>query len=69
MTLINLLALRKVLSKYKLTPENKQQVVLLSIIYYLLSKLKTATWTSIHRLARKIEFQQTLNQQEQKQQH
>ena len=58
--LINLLALGKVLRKYNLTPQNKQQVVLLS-------KRKTATWSSIHRLARKLEFKQSavdLKQQE-----
>ena len=47
--LINPLALGKVLKKYNLTPQNKQQVVLLS-------KRKTATWSSINRLARKLEF-------------
>ena len=57
--LINPLALGKVLKKYNLTPQNKQQVVLLS-------KRKTATWTAIHRLARKLEFKQSVaNQQEQ----
>ena len=61
MTLINPLALGKVLNKYKLTPKNKQQVVLLS-------KRKTATWSAIYRLARKLEFQQTVTQQQQQQQ-
>ena len=57
--LINPIALGKVLNKYKLTPKNKQQVVLLS-------KRKTATWSAIHRLARKLEFKQSLvDQQEQ----
>ena len=55
MTIVNPLALGKVLNKYKLTPKNKQQVVLLS-------KRKTATWSAIHRLARKLEFQQTVTQ-------
>ena len=59
--LINPLALGKVLKKYNLTPQNKQQVVLLS-------KRKTATWSDIHRLARKLEFQQTVTQQQQQQQ-
>ena len=60
--LINPLALGKVLKKYNLTPQNKQQVVLLS-------KRKTATWSSIHRLARKLEFKQSVvNQQQQQQQ-
>ena len=61
MTLVNPLALGKVLNKYKLTPKNKQQVVLLS-------KRKTATWSAIHRLARRLEFQQTVTQQQQQQQ-
>ena len=61
MTLVNPLALGKVLNKYKLTPKNKQQVVLLS-------KRKTATWSAIHRLAIKLEFQQTVTQQQQQQQ-
>ena len=58
--LINPLALGKVLKKYNLTPKNKQQVVLLS-------KRKTATWSAIHRFARKLEFQQTVTQQQQQQ--
>ena len=58
--LINPLSLGKVLNKYKLTPKNKQQVVLLS--------KRTATWSAIHRLARKLEFQQTVTQQQQQQQ-
>ena len=57
--LISPLALGKVLMNYNLTPQNKQQVVLLS-------KSKTATWTAIHRLAKKLEFKQSVaNQQEQ----
>ena len=59
--LINLLALGKVLKKYNLTPQNKQQVVLLF-------KRKTATWSAIHRLARQLEFQQTVTQKQQQQQ-
>ena len=50
--LINHLTLGKVLKKYNLTPQNKQQVVLLS-------KRKTATLSAIHRLARKLEFKQS----------
>ena len=56
--LINPLALGKALKKYNLTPKNKQQVVLLS-------KRKTATWSAIHRLARKLEFKQSVVDQEQ----
>ena len=60
--LINPLALGKVLKKYNLTLQNKQQLVLLS-------KRKTATWSSIHRLARKLEFKQSvIDQQKQQQQ-
>ena len=58
--LINPLALGKVLKKYNLTPQNKQQVVLLA-------KRKTATWSAIHRLARKIEFKQSAFDQHQNQ--
>ena len=57
--LINPLALGKVLKKYNLTPQNKQQVVLLS-------KRKTATWSAIHRLARRLEFKQSAVDQKQK---
>ena len=57
--LISSLALGKVLKNYNLTPQNKQQIVLLS-------KRKTATWTPINRLARNLEFKQSVaNQQEQ----
>ena len=56
--LINPLALGKVLKKYNLTPKNTQQVVLLS-------KRKTATWEAIHRLERKLEFKQSVVDQQQ----
>ena len=59
--LINPLALGKVLKKYNLTPQNKQQVVLLS-------KRKTATWSAIYRLARKLEFKQSIVDHQQQQQ-
>ena len=59
--LINPLALGKVLKKYNLTPQNIQQLVLLS-------KRKTATWSAIHRLARKLEFKQSVVDQQQQQQ-
>ena len=59
---INPLALGKVLKKYNLTSQNKQKVILLS-------KRKTATWSAINRLSRKLEFQQTLTQEEQPQQY
>ncbi len=57
--LINPLALGKVLKKYNLTPNNKQQIVLLS-------KRKTATWSAIHRLARRLDFKQSIVDQQQK---
>ena len=47
--LINPLALGKVLKKYNLTTKNKEQIVFLS-------KRKAVTWLAIHRLARKLEF-------------
>ena len=56
--LINPQAIGKGLKKYNLTPQNKQQVVLLS-------KRKTATWSEIHRLARKLEFKQSVVDQQQ----
>ena len=55
--LINPIALGKVLKKYKLTPQNKQQVILLS-------KRKTATWSAIHRLTRRLEFKQLVIDQQ-----
>ena len=55
---INPLALGKVLKNYNLTPKNKQQVVLLY-------KRKTSTWSAIHKLARKLEFKQSVLDQQQ----
>ena len=55
--LISPLALGKVLKNYNLTPQNKQQLVLLS-------KRKTAAWSDIHRLARKLEFKQSVIDQQ-----
>ena len=56
---INSKDLEKLLKKYKLTPNNKQQVILLA-------QRKTVTWLSIHRLARKLKFKQSIvNQQQQ----
>ena len=51
--LINPLALGKVLKNYNLTPQNKQQLVLLS-------KRKTSTWSAIYRPARKLESKQSV---------
>ena len=56
--LINPLALGIVLKKYNLTPKNKEQIVLLS-------KRKTAKWLALHRLARKLEFKQSVLDQQQ----
>ena len=58
---INSLALGKLLKKYNLTPKNKQKVILLA-------QRKTATWSGHHRLARKLEFKQSLVDQQQQQQ-
>tara|TARA_Y200000002_G_C22209486_1_gene466750 strand:- start:140 stop:337 length:198 start_codon:yes stop_codon:yes gene_type:complete len=59
---INSIALGKLLKKYNLTPKNKQQVILLA-------QRKTATWSALHRLARKLEFKQLVaNQQHYQQQ-
>lgn len=59
---INSIALGKLLKKYNLTPKNKQQVILLA-------QRKTATWSALHRLARKLEFKQSVaNQQHYQQQ-
>ena len=51
--LINPLALSKVLNKYNLTPQNKQQLVLLS-------KRQTATWSTLQKLVIKLEFKQSI---------
>ena len=56
---INSIALGKLLKKYNLTPKNKQKVILLA-------QRKTATWSGLNRLARKLEFKQSVaNQQQQ----
>ena len=60
--LINLLELGKVLENYNLTPQNKQQLVLLS-------KRKTSSLSAIYtiyRLARKLESKQLVVDQQQK---
>ena len=58
---INSIALGKLLKKYNLTPKNKQKVILLA-------QRKTATWSGLNRLARKLEFKQSLVDQQQQQQ-
>ena len=55
--LINYLTLGKVLKKYNLTPQNIQQL-------FLLSKRETTTLSTIHRLARKLEFKQSVIDQQ-----
>ena len=58
---IKSIALGKLLKKYNLTPKNKQQVILLA-------QRKTATWSALHRLARKLEFKQSVFNQKHYQQ-
>ena len=55
---INSIALGKLLKKYNLTPKNKQKVILLA-------QRKTATWSGLNRLARKLEFKQSVVDQQQ----
>ena len=50
---INSLALGKLLKKYILTPKNKQRVILLA-------QRKTATYADLQRLARKLEFKESV---------
>ncbi len=57
---INSIALGKLLKKYNLTPKNKQKVILLA-------QRKTATWSGLNRLARKLEFKQAVANQQQQQ--
>ena len=57
---INSIALGKLLKKYNLTPKNKQKVILLA-------QRKTATWSGLNRLARKLEFKQSAANQQQEQ--
>ena len=45
--------LGKLLKKYDLTPKNNQKVIISA-------QRKTATWSDLHRLARKLEFLQSL---------
>ncbi len=57
---INFIALGKLLKKYNLTPKNKQKVILLA-------QRKTATWSGLNRLARKLEFKKSVANQQQQQ--
>ena len=45
-------SLGKLLQTYNLTPKNKQKVIITA-------QRKTATWSGLHRLARKLEFLQS----------
>ena len=56
---INSLALGKLLKKYNLNSKNKKQV-------FLLAQRKAATWSSLHRLAKRLQFKQTVVDQKQK---
>ena len=49
---INSLALGRLLKKYCLKPKDKQQIILFA-------QRKTATWSGLHRLARRLEFKQS----------
>ena len=57
---INSIALGKLLKKYNLTPKNKQKVILLA-------QRKTATWSGLNRHARKLEFKESVTNQQQQQ--
>ena len=59
---INSIALGKLLKKYNLIPKKKRQLILLA-------QRETVTWSVLHRLARKLEFKQSVfNQQHYQQQ-
>ena len=49
--------LGKLLRTYNLTPKNKQKVIISA-------QRETATWSGLHRLARKLEFIQSAKNQE-----
>tara|TARA_B100000945_G_scaffold254514_1_gene211631 strand:- start:376 stop:567 length:192 start_codon:yes stop_codon:yes gene_type:complete len=48
----NSISLEKLLKKYSLTPYNKQKVIISA-------QRKTAIWSGLHRVARKLEFRQS----------
>ena len=52
----NSLSLGKLLKKYNLTPKNKKKVIISS-------QKKTATWSGLNRLARKLRFIQSIKDQ------
>ena len=49
-------ALGKLLKTYKLTPKNKQKVIISA-------QRETATWSGLNRLAKKLEFIQSVKDQ------
>ena len=49
-------ALGKLLKTYNLSPKNKQKVIISA-------QRKAATWSGLHRLARKLEFIQSAKDQ------
>ena len=53
---INSIALGKLLKKYKLSPTNKQKIILLA-------QKKSSTWSGLHRLAMRLEFNQQFESQ------
>ena len=57
--LINPLVIKKFLHKNNLTPQNKEQFVLLS-------KRKNSTFSAISRLTRKLKFKQSILDKKQK---
>ena len=57
---INSIALGKLLKKYNLIPKNNQKLISLA-------QGKIAAWSGLHRLSRKLEFKESVaNQQQQK---
>ena len=60
--LINTLEIGKVFNKLNITPQNKNQVVWLS-------KQKATTLSAIHRPEKKLEFNYSVVDQRQQQQH
>ena len=48
--------LGKLLTTYKLTPKNKQKVIISA-------QRETATWSGLHRLAKKLEFIKSVKDQ------
>ena len=45
----NSISLAKILKKYNLNPKNKRKLIISA-------QRKTATWSGLHRLAKKLEF-------------